>query len=117
MAGRALGWFALAVLLGCSLVWARALLIAQPRLERPVVVDLAGEVERVEHLAARDTVRLLIRPRGVALPPRVRVSVDEDKFPAGVAAGAMVRLKARLAPPPPMALPGTHDFARDAWFR
>jgi competence protein ComEC len=28
-----------------------------------------------------------------------------------------VRLRARLAPPPPMALPGTYDFARDAWFK
>jgi len=28
-----------------------------------------------------------------------------------------VQLRARLAPPPPMALPGTYDFARDAWFR
>lgn len=27
-----------------------------------------------------------------------------------------MRLRARLAPPMPMALPGTHDFARDAWF-
>ncbi len=29
----------------------------------------------------------------------------------------MVRLRARLQPPPPMALPGSHDFARDAWFQ
>ena len=28
-----------------------------------------------------------------------------------------MQLRARLAPPPPMALPGTYDFARDAWFR
>ena len=34
-----------------------------------------------------------------------------------IAAGAKLRLRARLAPPPPMALPGSHDFARDAWFR
>ena len=26
-------------------------------------------------------------------------------------------MRARLAPPPPMALPGTYDFARDAWFK
>jgi competence protein ComEC len=47
----------------------------------------------------------------------VRVSIDQDKFPAGIAPGADIRLKARLAPPPPMALPGTYDFARDAWFK
>lgn len=44
------------------------------------------------------------------------MSIDEDKLPAGVAPGAAIRVRARLAPPPPMALPGTYDFARDAWF-
>jgi competence protein ComEC len=29
----------------------------------------------------------------------------------------VISVKARLAPPPPMALPGTYDFARDAWFQ
>ena len=53
----------------------------------------------------------------LTLPPRVRISIDQDKFPAGIAPGAEIRLKARLAPPPPMALPGTYDFARDAWFK
>ena len=37
--------------------------------------------------------------------------------PSGIAAGARIEVRARLAPPPPMALPGTYDFARDAWFR
>ena len=59
----------------------------------------------------------MIAPRDGRLPPHVRVSVDEDKFPAGIAAGAQVSVRARLAPPPPMALPSTYDFARDAWFR
>jgi competence protein ComEC len=116
-AGRALGWFALAAMLGCALVWARAGWIAQPRLERPVVATFAANVESVEHLAARDKVRLLLRPDDPLLPPRVRVSVEEDKFPRGIAPGAQIKLRARLAPPPPMALPGTYDFARDAWFK
>jgi competence protein ComEC len=115
-AGRALGWFALAATLGCGLVWARAEWVAQPRLERPVVADVAATVESVEHLAARDTVRLLLKPADPHLPPNVRISIDEDKFPGGIAPGAQIRVRARLAPPPPMALPGTYDFARDAWF-
>jgi competence protein ComEC len=45
------------------------------------------------------------------------VSIDQDKAPKGIAAGAQLQLRARLAPPPPMALPGGYDFARDAWFR
>ena len=77
---------------------------------------MSGRVELIDHLAARDKVRLLIRPDDAALPPHVRISIDEDKFPPGIAPRAEVRLRARLAPPPPMALPGTYEFARDAWF-
>ena len=116
-AGRALAWFALAAAIGCALVWARSAWVALPRIDRPKVVEFAGRVELVDHLAARDTVRLLLKPDDPALPPHVRVSVDESKFPTGIAPGAGVSLRARLAPPPPMALPGTYDFARDAWFK
>ncbi|MGN6849006.1 MAG: ComEC/Rec2 family competence protein [Sphingomicrobium sp.] len=115
-AASALGWFALAATLGCALVWARSEWVAQPRLERPVVTQVQGKVERVDHLAARDTVRLLVRPQTAGLPPHVRINVDEDKFPEGIAPGSIISVRARLAPPPPMALPGTYDFARDAWF-
>lgn len=116
-AGRALGWFALAATLGCALVWARANWVAQPRLSRPLVTQFSARVEAVDYLVARDSVRLTLAPVGGDLPPRVRVSVDDDKLPAGVAPGAELALRARIAPPPPMALPGTYDFARDAWFR
>ncbi|MFL6830301.1 MAG: ComEC/Rec2 family competence protein [Sphingomicrobium sp.] len=115
--GRALGWFALAATIGCAYVWARSEWVEQPRLSRPAVVEVSGEVRSVEQLAAKGTIRLLLQPRDPALPPRVRVSVDAEDVPRGVAAGAVVRLRARLAPPPPMALPGTYDFARDAWFK
>ena len=52
-AGRALGWFALAATLGCALVWARSAWVAQPRLDRPLVADVAGRVESVDYLAAK----------------------------------------------------------------
>jgi competence protein ComEC len=116
-AGRALGWFALAATLGCGLVWERAVWVAQPRLDRPAVVDLTGRVVSLDHLATKDTVRLLVAPEDPALPPLVRVSIDEDKFPSGIAPTALIHTRARLAPPPPMALPGTYDFSRDAWFK
>jgi competence protein ComEC len=115
--GRALSWFMLAATVGCGLVWARSDWVAAPRLERPVVVDVAGRVESVDRLAAKGTVRLTLRTEDSAVPPRVRVSIDDEEIPGGIAAGAYVRMKARLAPPPPMALPGTYDFARDAWFK
>ena len=116
-AGRVLGWFALAATVGCALVWARSHWVAQPRLDRPVVAEFDANVRAVDHLAAKETVRLLLKPADPKLPPLVRVSVDQDKAPPGIAPGAMIHLRARLAPPPPMALPGTYDFARDAWFK
>jgi len=116
-AGRALGWFALAATLGCALVWARSALVEQPRLKRPAVTQVAGTVESVDHLVARETTRVLIRSASAGVPPPVRLSIDDDKLPPGIAPGARIMLRARLVPPPPMALPGTYDFARDAWFR
>src|SRR6185437_1450773 len=115
--GQAIGCFALAAAFGCALVWLRADMVAEPRLARSQVVQFAGRVQSVDHLATREKVRLLIAPQRGSLPPRVRVSIDEDKFPQAIAPGAMVQMRARLAPPPPMALPGTYDFARDAWFQ
>ena len=116
-AERAAGWFALALVLGCALVWGRSAWVAAPRLERPVVTAFDARVERVESLVAKGDVRLTLAPIGDALPPRVRVTVKEEGAPEDVSEGALVRLRARLAPPPPMALPGSYDFARDAWFR
>ena len=111
-------WFALALALGCALLWARAEWVAAPRLERPLVTAFEAEVERVEQLAARGDLRLTLGPDAdAALPPRVRVSIKAEGAPSGLAAGARVSVRARLAPPPPMALPGTYDFARDAWFK
>ncbi len=115
--GRTIGWFGLAAALGCALVWARSWQVAAPRLERPVVAAFDARVERVEALVAKGNVRLTLAPADPKLPPRVRVSLDADTAPPRLGAGAVVRLRARLAPPPPMALPGTYDFARDAWFK
>jgi competence protein ComEC len=116
-AGRALGWFALAAALGCALVWARSSWVEQPRLSDPQVADVVGRVEYVDYLVARGTVRLTVAPVGTILPPRIRISLDQKDLPPGIAPGAEIRVKARIAPPPPMALPGTYDFARDAWFQ
>lgn len=116
-AGRALGWFGLALGLGCALIWARAELVAAPRLERPMIATFSATVERVETLAAKGDLRLTLATTGGALPPRVRVAIPDKVAPPGIGQGAIVTLRARLQPPPQMALPGSHDFARDAWFR
>lgn len=116
-AERSAGWFGLAMMLGCSLVWARSHYVAAPRLERPLVTEFRAEVERVETRVAKGDLRLTLALADPALPPRVQVSVKLETAPEGIAKGAQLQLRARLAPPPPMALPGGYDFARDAWFR
>jgi competence protein ComEC len=116
-ASRALGWFALAAAIGCALIWARATGVEQPRLARATVTELAGTVEKVENIAAKQNVRLTLSTRTENIPPRIRVTVPMEEAKPGLEPGAEVSLRARLMPPSPMALPGTYDFARDAWFR
>ena len=115
-AGRTLSIGALAIAVGCGLIWWRSEHVAAPRLDRPQVVSFEAKVEKVESRAAKGDLRLTLAARDPVLPPRVRVSLPEADAPKGIGSGSTVRLKARLQPPPPMALPGSHDFARDAWF-
>jgi competence protein ComEC len=115
--GRSMTLSGLAMALGCGLIWWRSDAVAADRLERPAVVTFEARVEKVEPRAAKGDLRLTLAPSGDNLPPRVRVSMPEEGAPAALGDGAMVRVRARLQPPPPMALPGGHDFARDAWFQ
>ncbi len=56
-------------LAGCAFMWWRAERVAAPVLARPVVTTVAGRVERVEPLPARELVRLTIAPQaGVGRP-------------------------------------------------
>jgi competence protein ComEC len=114
-AGRAVLLGSLAMAAGCALIWWRSDWVASPRLERPLVISFEARIERIELRAAKGDIRLTLAPSTQALPPRVRVSLPE--VPGQPGRGAIIRLKARLQPPPPMALPGSHDFARDAWFQ
>lgn len=116
-AERALGWFMGAVALGCGLIWLRSESVAAPRLEWPRVATFEARVEKVEPLAAKETIRLTVRPSDAKLPPRARVSIPQEGAPEGLAVGASIQVRARLAPPPPMALPASHDFGRDFWFK
>ncbi len=116
-AGRAVGWLGLALALGCGLIWARSAWVAAPGFERIRIVEFQAKVDRVEPLVAKGDVRLTLTPADPSLPRRVRVSTSAEQAPPGLAPGALVQLRARLTPPPPMALPGSYDFARDAWFK
>jgi len=117
--GRALALFGLLMGLGMGLIWWRSDQVAAPRLSRPAIALIRGEVIQAERLAAKDKLRLTIHPDDPALPPSIRVSLplgDADAFGDRLGSGALIETRARLAPPMPMALPTTHDFARDAWF-
>jgi competence protein ComEC len=121
-AGAALAAGATAITLGIGLVWWRAERVAAPVLARPVIATLTGTVERVEPLPARDLVRVRLAVSAwpgeppVPAPTRVRINLERHDVPAGLAAGAAIRLRARLMPPPSAAVPGAYDFARVAWF-
>ncbi len=122
---RAVGLAAVLVLAGILLAWARAESVRAPVLARPLMADMVAEVDAVEPLAARQIVRLMLRPveardgrgHGVRLPPRIRVSLAQDDTPVGLGRGARIRLRARLMPPAGPVAPGGYDFARAAWFQ
>ncbi|MEO7786562.1 MAG: ComEC/Rec2 family competence protein [Sphingomicrobium sp.] len=114
--GAALGWLGLTVALGLGLAWSKAERVASPRLDRPTIASFDATLVRAEPRVADGRLRLTLTPHDPALPPLIRVSLDLADAPAGLGDGAELRLRARLAPPPQMALPGSHDFARDAWF-
>ena len=115
----------LSALLGLCLIWVRADRVAAPVLGGPVVASMTARVERIEPLTARDLVRLTLLPlpgatnaggKPTALPPRVRVNVATADTPTGLTPGAVLKLRARLLPPPEPAVPGAYDFAQTAWF-
>jgi competence protein ComEC len=137
--GRAIGIFALAALIGTAIIWWRAERVAAPRLERPMVASFEARIEAVQHLPAREMMRLTLAPNDPALPPRVRVNLDmrkdscahpelaegclglrqaqPERRQPNLSPGALISLRARLMPPAPPAVPGAYDFARVAWFQ
>lgn len=117
-AGRALLVGGLVAVAGLLLVWTRADWVAAPRIDRPVVAQIAGRIEAVERMPARELTRLTIQPdAGLPLPHRIRLNVDEADLKAPVLPGGRIVVRARLLPPAPPVVPGAYDFARAAWFQ
>lgn len=129
-AARVVAIGALAAAAGLALIWWRAERVAAPVLDRPVIARFTARVEEVHPLPARELVRLRLAPIAAlptacgraqcppaALPAHFRVNLDEKDVPAGLAAGAVVRMRARLMPPPPPGVPGAYDFAQVVWFQ
>lgn len=122
---RVIAVAAAAFLTGLVLVWIRAEAARAPVVARPVLARFDARIDRVEQLAARGLVRLRLAPvrviepvavEGSVLPPRLRINLATADLPAGAVRGAVIRLGARVQPPPPPGVPGAYDYARVAWF-
>ncbi|HEX8655369.1 MAG TPA: ComEC/Rec2 family competence protein [Allosphingosinicella sp.] len=115
--GRALAIFSFAAALGCLNIWWKAERVAAPVLAHERLATFSGTIESAQRLPAREAVRLVVRTEDAALPPRVRVNLDQEKAGDALQPGARVRIRAWLMPPAPAAVPGAYDFARAAWFQ
>lgn len=110
--------------LGVGVVWARSAIVGAEPIARPAVTLLEGRVLEREDQPADERIRLTLAVRdaetGTARKVRVNVpmaALGEGGVPAGLAEGAIVRLRARLMQPASPMLPGSYDFARAAWFQ
>ncbi len=114
----------LLALAGMGAAELRSRSVAHPVLAARTVASFSGTIEAAEVRAAREQLRLVIRPdSGAGLFPEaesqalVRVTLRgraaED---AALQPGARLRLRAMLSPPAGAAVPGGYDFARNAWF-
>ncbi len=127
-AARSIGVAALTVAVGIGLIWWRSDRVTHAVLLRPTIATFVARVERIEPLPARELVRLRLAPLAVvprddgrdrplpALPRHLRINLATADVPVGLASGAVLRLSARLMPPPEPAVPGAYDYARTAWF-
>ncbi|NJR79423.1 ComEC/Rec2 family competence protein [Sphingomonas sp. 36D10-4-7] len=121
--GRAVAVGAAVLALGVALIWWRADRVAAPVLARAAIVAVEGQATAVEPLPARALVRVTLvalrwqAPVPDPAPRRIRVNLAAADVPAGLSPGATIRLRARLMPPAPPAVPGAYDFARVAWFQ
>ncbi len=135
--GRSIAMFALAAALGCMLIWWKADHTGGTTLAHAKVVSFSAQIERVEPLPARESIRLTLKPMAVLpaaptvgggyaqgekrsppepLPRRIRLTVPQEDAIPSLMPGATVSARARLVPPPSAAVPGAHDYATVAWF-
>ena len=115
---RALAIFLLGAGIGCGLAWERARDVAAPKLDRPMIGMVSGQIIKVDPLPARGKIRLVVAlDPAPGLPPRTRINLDQQGAPAGLVPGARIAAKVRLEAPPPPPLPGAYDFAKVAWFQ
>ena len=102
---------------GMSSAGLRNIFVAAPIIQRPMVAQVSGFLEEVDH--RREGARFILRVTRIegldeaATPYRVRLTTKRD---VQHQAGEHVSLRARLVPPARASIPGGYDFARDAFY-
>lgn len=109
----------LAASLGFTVAQWRTHDVAAPVLERTLAgTSIEGRVTAVEPGVRGPRVILEVaaisRIPAVELPKRVRLRLHKDD--SDVRPGDVIRVRARIAPPPSASYPGAFDFSRRAWF-
>ena len=109
----------LAVSLGFTVAQWRTHDVAAPVLERTVPgASIEGRVISVEPGVRGPRVILdvnaISRIAAADLPQRVRLRLHKNDH--DIRPGDLIRVRARIAPPPSASYPGAFDFSRRAWF-
>jgi competence protein ComEC len=116
-AGSVVRWAAICIVAGFLAIFIRSANIAEPPLEKINISEFYGRIVKVEHISARDVVRLELETgRHNGLPRKIRVNLSPEKYQEAFKPGAIIRLRARLMPPAGPTVPGAYDFSRRAWF-
>src|SRR5690606_9081680 len=104
---------------GMAIVWLRSAAVGAEPISYPRVERIEARVLERNDQPAEDRLRLVLayRDAEAARARKVRINVPLSADQAGLAEGAVVRLRTRLMPPSPPMLPGAYDFARTAWFQ
>jgi competence protein ComEC len=109
------------IALGFAAAGMRTAMVATPILERPIgPILMEGTVETVEVFPKGSRVVL----GGIRVAANTRGTLDIDRArirlrgaQPHLAPGDVIRIPARLSPPPPPAAPGAFDFQRYAFFK
>ena len=107
---------ALMLAAGCATIWTKSTLVGvTPVASRATVAIAARIVERRDD-SAQVRLLLAVRIAGVDRPMLVQALLPEPLDRAELQPGATFVARARLEPPEPPMLPGSHDYAFSAWF-
>nr|WP_240956898.1 ComEC/Rec2 family competence protein [Pseudopontixanthobacter vadosimaris] len=102
---------------GIGVIWSRSEIVGTPAIAYPVVQPVTARVLTREEQPARGRIRLTVALRdGLGIARKIRLNITPEQDAAGIDKGAVITMRARLLPPASPMLPGSYDFARDAWF-